>query len=106
MVSRPVCLGVKQPSGAQDQISNTVRQLQFVDVGRHLWREDRSHDHILLSEIRDSPNLEGQVPVFTLPRNRVAKSYPQALDTLFLASYVSQEYGVGIRNHLHAGQLG
>jgi hypothetical protein len=26
-----------------------------------------SHDHILLSHIRDSPNLEGQVPVFTPP---------------------------------------
>jgi hypothetical protein len=24
----------------------------------------RTHDHILLSQIRDSPNLEGQVPVF------------------------------------------
>jgi hypothetical protein len=23
-----------------------------------------NHDHILLSEVRDSPNLEGQVPVF------------------------------------------
>jgi hypothetical protein len=31
-----------------------------------------SHDHILLSQIRDAPNLEGQVPVFISPRNRVA----------------------------------
>jgi hypothetical protein len=28
-----------------------------------------SHDHILLSQIRDSPNLEGQVPMFTSPRH-------------------------------------
>jgi hypothetical protein len=38
-----------------------------------------THDHVLLSQIRDSPNLEGQVPVFISPRNRVARLYPQAL---------------------------
>jgi hypothetical protein len=27
----------------------------------------------------DSPNLEGQVPVFISPRNTVAQLYPQAL---------------------------
>jgi hypothetical protein len=32
-----------------------------------------SRDHILLPQIRDSPNLEGQVPVFIFPRNRVAQ---------------------------------
>jgi hypothetical protein len=31
----------------------------------------RTHDHILLSQIRDSPNLVGQVPTFISPRNRV-----------------------------------
>jgi hypothetical protein len=36
-----------------------------------LWSESRgTHDHILLSQIRNSPNLEGQVPVFIVPRNR------------------------------------
>jgi hypothetical protein len=48
------------------------------------------HNHILLSQIRDSPNLEGQVPVFISPRNRVA-------------SYDSQGYGGGIRPRLHTG---
>jgi hypothetical protein len=33
----------------------------------------------LLSQIRDSPNLKGQVPVFISPRNMVAQLYPQAL---------------------------
>jgi hypothetical protein len=37
-----------------------------------------THDHILLSQIRD-PNLEDQVPVFVSPRNRLAQLYPQAL---------------------------
>jgi hypothetical protein len=32
----------------------------------------RTHDHILLSQIRDSPNLEGHVPAFISPRNKVA----------------------------------
>jgi hypothetical protein len=35
-----------------------------------------THDHILLSQIQDSPNLEIQVPVFISPRNRVAWLYP------------------------------
>jgi hypothetical protein len=63
-----------------------------------------TRDHILLSQIRDSPNLEGQVPVFISPRNRVAQLYPQALGSLLVASYDSQGYGGGIRTRLHAGQ--
>jgi hypothetical protein len=46
--------------------------------------------NILLSQIRDSPNLEGQVPVFISSRNRVAQLYPQALGSLFVASYDSR----------------
>jgi hypothetical protein len=34
-------------------------------------------DHVLLSQIRDSPNLEGQVPVFIQPKNRVARYTPR-----------------------------
>jgi hypothetical protein len=56
-----------------------------------------THDHILLSQIRDSPNLEGQVPVFMFPSHRVARLYPQALGSIFVASYDSQGYGGGIR---------
>jgi hypothetical protein len=58
------------------------------------------NDHILLSQIRDFHNLEGQVPVFISPRNRVAQLYPQALASLFVASYDSQGYGGGIRLRL------
>jgi hypothetical protein len=60
-----------------------------------------THYHILLSQIRDSPNLEGQVPVFISPRNRVALLYPQALGSLFVASYDSHGYGGGIRTRIH-----
>jgi hypothetical protein len=43
-----------------------------------------THVCILLSQIRDSPNLENQVPVFISPRNSVAQLYPQALVSLFV----------------------
>jgi hypothetical protein len=36
-----------------------------------------THDQMLLSQIRDSHTLEGQVPVFISARNRVVLSYPR-----------------------------
>jgi DNA polymerase III psi subunit len=58
-----------------------------------LMSESRgTHDHILLSQIQDSLNLEGQVLVFISPRNRVAQLYTQALCSLFVVSYDSQCY--------------
>jgi hypothetical protein len=51
-------------------------------------------------KIRDSPNLKGQVPVFISPRKRVTQLYPQAMGSLFVASYDSQGYRGGIRTHL------
>jgi hypothetical protein len=63
-----------------------------------------THDHILLSQIGDSPNLEGQVPVFISPRNRVAQLYPQAPGSLFVASCDSQGYGGATRTRLQKGE--
>jgi hypothetical protein len=54
-----------------------------------------------LSQIRDTSNLDAQVPVFISPRNRSAQLYPQALYSFFVASYDSQGYGGGIRPRLH-----
>jgi hypothetical protein len=65
-----------------------------------LMSESRgTDDHILLSQIRDSPNLEGQVSIS--PRERVAQLYPQALGSLSVTPYDSQGYGGIIRPRLH-----
>jgi hypothetical protein len=62
-----------------------------------------THGLVLLSQIRDSLNLEGPVPVFISTSNRVALLYPQALGSIFVASYNSQSYSGGIRPGLHTG---
>jgi hypothetical protein len=64
-----------------------------------------THTHILLSQIRDTSNLEGHVPVFIAPRNRMAQLYPQALGFFCVASYTSQDHGGGIPALTHLCRL-
>jgi hypothetical protein len=56
-----------------------------------------TRDHILLSQIRDFPNLEGQVPVCISPRDRVAQQYNEALGfhSSQRQSYVTTDGSVG-----------
>jgi hypothetical protein len=61
------------------------------------------HDPILLSQTRDSPNLQAQVPVFISPRHGVSQLYPQALGSRFVASYESLGYCGVIQSRLHTG---
>jgi hypothetical protein len=61
----------------------------------------RTRDYIL----RDSPNLECQVPVFISPRKTMAQLYFRALDSFSVNSYDSQGYGWDILTCLHTGYL-
>jgi hypothetical protein len=70
-----------------------------------VWNLQCNHSMVSRSEpvtilyclIRDSPNLNGQVPVFISPMNRVAQLYPGALRfPLCCLLHDSQGYGGGI----------
>jgi hypothetical protein len=102
------------PSGVQDNVFVTVRQLRVCWCGTPSLTSGRvcslelllviasaviigsyslgTHDHTLLSQIRDSTNLEDQDPIFIYPRNRVVQLFLLALTSLFIASYDSQAY--------------
>jgi hypothetical protein len=84
-VSRPVCLGIKHPSGTYDQIFVIVRQLLVCWCGRSLWREDGSVVY----------NCSWPLPVQTFsgptPMGLVTIIYCLRFETsLFVASYDSQ----------------
>jgi hypothetical protein len=87
-------------SDKRTALSFTQLLLALTSVVIHGSVSRGTHDHILLHQILDSSNLEGQVPVFKSPRKWVTQLYPQALGSLFVASYDSQGYGGGIRTRL------
>jgi hypothetical protein len=129
-VSRPVCLGVRRSSGTCDRFCFLL-EISFRQVwicysvapsltrGRVcnllyncflalpeqslLGRSPAELMAIFYCVIWDSPNLDGQVPVFISPRNRIAQIYPRALGSLFVASCDSQGYGGGILTRFHTG---
>jgi hypothetical protein len=63
-----------------------------------------THDHIFLSQIRDSPNLQGQIPV-CIPQEHGGPVIPLGTEFFFFASYDSQGYGGDIRPSLHVGEV-
>jgi hypothetical protein len=77
-VSRPVYLGDKPHLGPKTRFLLLSDSCGFEDMGRALC----NRDHVLLTQIRDFPILEGQVPIFISPRNMVSQLYPQALRSL------------------------
>jgi hypothetical protein len=116
-VSRPVCPGVRRPSGTRDQfffrheisgrqlrlwyfVAPSLTRLRVCNLLLNcfwalpeqslLSRSPAELTAIFYCLIWESPNLEGQVPVFISPRNSVAQLYPRALDSLSVTSYDSR----------------
>jgi hypothetical protein len=112
-VSRPVCLGVRRPSGTREQffflLEISFRQLRVCYfVAPSLTRGRTLPEQSLLG--RSPVELTAifycliwDSLVFISPRNRVAQLYPRALGSLFAAFYDSQGCGGGILTRLHTG---
>jgi hypothetical protein len=95
-VSRSVYLGIKNPSGAYDQIFITVRRLPVCWCGHSLWREDES---VVYNWCGTSPAQSFSGPS---PLGLATIFYCLRFETsLVMASYYSQAYGGGIRPRLH-----
>jgi hypothetical protein len=95
-VSRPVCLGVKHPPGAYDQILLLSDSSGFIDVGRSPLREDGSVVYNCCwpspAQSFSGPSPMGLATIFYCLRFKAS---------LFVASYDSQSYGGAIRPRLH-----
>jgi hypothetical protein len=121
--SRPVCPGVRPPSGPVTNFSFSLKfsldSCGLVILWRSLWREDgsvftlaagpRQRSPSRIWDPRDSrpyfifplPQPWEPCPVFISPRDRVVQLYPRALGSLFVAPYDSLGYGGGILARLH-----
>jgi hypothetical protein len=113
---------VSSPMWGPRQVFCYCHTCRFIDVGRPLWREDGSaiysccwllpvqpfldleysgtHDHILLSWIQESPNLEDQVP-YSYPSGIGWSSYTPRHWVPFSSPPMTRGYGGGAWTCLH-----
>jgi hypothetical protein len=88
-----------------DALPDERTGLSFTSASAVILRSESlgTHNQLVCLRFETLPNLKCQVPIFISHTNRVAQLYPQALGSLFVASYDSQGYGGGIGTRLHAG---
>jgi hypothetical protein len=117
-VNRPVCLGVKPQSEAQNQIFITSDSCWFLDVERPLWREDKCVVYKCCwpskAQSFSDPSSAGLMTIFYYlrfqilqpggpgpciyaPRNKGDQLHPKTLGSSFVASYDSQGHVGGTR---------
>jgi hypothetical protein len=124
MVSRPVCLGVRLPSGAHDQSFVFCLMIAGFLMWSTLWLEDGSVIYlyncfwalpeqslsgpspaelttIIYCLSWDSPPLGGPGPRIYIPQEQGGPVIPLGTGFPFVASYNSQGYGGGILTRLH-----
>jgi hypothetical protein len=77
------------PSLTRGRVFRLQLLLVLVSAVMHVCEPYGTHDYILLSQIRQFPNLESHVHVLYPPK-RVAHLHLQALGFLFIASYYLQ----------------
>jgi hypothetical protein len=129
-VSRPVCLGVRRPSGTRDQffyhLEISFRQMRvcyFVSPSltrgwvcnllcncfltlpeqSHLGRSPAELTAIFYFLIWDSPKPWGPGPRIYIPQEQGGPVIPPGTGFPFVASYDSEGYGGGILTRLHMG---